>query len=121
MSDCWRGAATCAQSRGRGYYWTQTVGRHRRHHVVDPCFVCADRFEFRSQLVLAHAAGSDDLQILLVAVKVGADLKADPIGIKKIKRMDRWRNHKERTRVYSEAIRSQSLQYLPIPCRSTGE
>src|SRR5437588_13066726 len=24
---------------------------------------------------------------------------------------DRWRNHKERTRVYSDAVRSQSLQY----------
>jgi len=36
------------------------VWRHRRHHIVDPCFVGADRFEFRSQLGLAHAAGSDD-------------------------------------------------------------
>src|SRR5712671_5694180 len=38
--------------------------------------------EFRSQLGLAHAAGSDDLQILLVAVEVRADLKPDPIGIR---------------------------------------
>jgi hypothetical protein len=32
---------------------------------VDPYFVGADRFEFSSQLSFAHAAGSDDLQILL--------------------------------------------------------
>jgi hypothetical protein len=50
------------------------VGRHRRHHIVDPRFVAADGFQFRSQLGLAHAAGSDDLQILLVTVEVGADL-----------------------------------------------
>jgi hypothetical protein len=50
------------------------VGRHRRHHIVDPCLVVADRFEFRPQLGLAHAAGSGDLQILLVTVEVGADL-----------------------------------------------
>ena len=60
---------------------------------VDPYFVGADRFEFSSQLSFAHAAGSDDLQILLVAVEVGADLKPDPIGIKKIEGMDRRGNH----------------------------
>jgi len=26
----------------------QIVGRYRRHHIVDPFFVDADRFEFRS-------------------------------------------------------------------------
>ena len=77
----------------RSRHRTKPEGRHRRHHVVDPCFVGADRFEFRSQLGLGHAAGSDDLQILLDAIKIGADLKADPIGIKKIEGMDRRGNH----------------------------
>jgi hypothetical protein len=44
---------------------------------------CADRFEFRAQLGLAHAAGSDDLQILLVTVEVGTDPQAGSIGIEK--------------------------------------
>jgi hypothetical protein len=65
----------------------ETVGRHRRDHIVDPRFVTADRFEFRSKLGLSHAAGSDDLQILLIAVEVGADLEPDPVGIKKIEGM----------------------------------
>ena len=61
----------------------KTMGRHRRHHIVDPFFLGADRLEFRSQLDLAHTAGPDDLQILLVTFEVGADLKPDPIGVKK--------------------------------------
>jgi len=91
-SDCWCVPQHALRLRRRWYYWTKTVRRHCRHHIVNPCFVGADRFEFRSQLALAHAAGSDDLEILLVTVEVGADLKPDPIGIKKIERMDRWGN-----------------------------
>src|SRR5215813_10447169 len=120
-SGCWCGAGTCAAMKRQTILLTKTVGRHRRYHIVDPCLIGADCFEFRSQVGLAHAAGPDDLQILLVAVEVGADLKPDPVGIKKIEGMDRRGNHEERPRVYRHVIRLQSRQYLPIPCRSTGE
>src|SRR5262250_3419085 len=46
------------------------IGRHRRNHFVDPRSIAADRFEFRTQLGLGHAARSDDLQILLIPVEV---------------------------------------------------
>src|SRR5262252_4006033 len=120
-SGCWCGAGTCASMKRQTILLTKTVGRHRRYHIVDPCLIGADCFEFRSQVGLAHAAGSDDLQILLVAVEVGADLKPDPIGIKKIEGMDCRGNHQKRPRVYSDPIRFQSLQYLPIPGRPTDE
>jgi hypothetical protein len=40
--------ATVMQSRCSRGVSTEPVGRHRRNHIVDPCFVAADRFEFRS-------------------------------------------------------------------------
>jgi hypothetical protein len=50
------------------------IGCQRHNHFVDPRSVAADRFEFRTQLGLVHAARSDDLQILLVAGGSGAGL-----------------------------------------------
>jgi len=64
------------------------IGRHRRDHFVDPRSVAADRFVFRPQLGLVHAARSDDLQILLVAVEVSGDFEPDPIRVKKIERIE---------------------------------
>src|SRR6267143_1209377 len=97
------------------------IARHRRNHFVDPRSVAADRFEFCTQLGLAHAARSDDLQILLLAVEVRGDFEPDAIRIKKIEGMNRRGNHQERTRIYRDLIGFQSLQYLMIPPRSAGE
>ena len=65
------------------------IGRHRRKHFVDPRSVAADRFEFRAQLGLVHAARSDDLQILLVAVEVSGNFQPDAIRVEKIEGMNR--------------------------------
>jgi hypothetical protein len=59
--------------------------RRRRNHLVDLRFVAADRFKFRTQLGLVHAARSDDLQILLLPLQVRGDFEPDAIGIKKKK------------------------------------
>ena len=59
------------------------LSRRRRNYLVDPRFVAADRFKFRTQLGLVHTARSDDLQILIVAVEVRGDLQPDAIRIKK--------------------------------------
>src|SRR5438552_524856 len=91
-----------------------SFARHRRDHVVDPCFVAADRSEFRAELGLGHTAGSDNLQILFVPVEVGDDLETDPIGIEEVEGMDRWRKGQERPRGYGNPIRLQSFQYLVI-------
>src|SRR6516225_8603488 len=97
------------------------IARHRRKHLVDPRSVAADRVEFRTQLGLVHAARSDDLQILLVAVEVRGDFQPDAIRIKKIEGMNRRGNHQERTCIYRDPIGFQSLQYLVIPPRSAGK
>jgi len=51
------------------------AARRRRDHVLDPRLVAADRFELGAELGLGHAAGSDDLQTLGVAVEIGDDLE----------------------------------------------
>jgi len=37
-SDCWCVPQHALQLRRRWYYWTKTVRRHCRHHIVNPCF-----------------------------------------------------------------------------------
>ena len=59
------------------------MSRRRRNHLVDPRFVAADRFKFRTQLGLVHAARSDDLQIFLVPLQVRGDFEPNAIRIKK--------------------------------------
>ena len=92
--------------------------RHRRDHIIDPRSIGAHRFEFHPQLCLAHTAGSDDLQILLVAVEIGADFEPDSIGIKKVEGIDRWGNHEQRPRVYGDPFafsRSNISRYRSSP------
>ena len=83
---------------------------HRRNHFVDPHSVIGYHFEFRTQFGLGHAARSDDLQILLVAVEVRSDFQSDAIRIEKIEGMNRRGDHQEWTRIYTDPIGFESLQ-----------
>jgi hypothetical protein len=75
----------------------------------------------RKQLGLGHAARSDHLQILLIAIEARGDFEPDAIRIKKIEGVQRRGNHQERTRINRDPIGFQPLQYLVIPPRSAGE
>ena len=69
--------------RGAPFDYPFLTVRHRRNHLLDPRLVTADRFKFRTQLGLVHAARSDDLQILLVPVEVSGNFQPDAIRVKK--------------------------------------